>query len=86
MYVPLLLISSASTQTIPSPQPLPLEEVERLVTRIREHIKCNRIRLADHFQDSDPLRANSITLYRFRQVRTRIVIDISSYAKKLFML
>jgi DNA repair protein RadC len=54
--------------TVPSGEPLPPAEEEVLITRIREHVKSNGIRLADHFKDSDPLRANSITNYRFRQV------------------
>ena len=35
-------------------QPLPPEKVELLISRLREHIQCNRIRISDHFQDSDP--------------------------------
>jgi hypothetical protein len=45
--------------TVPSGEPLPPAEKEVLITRIREHVKSNGIRLAGyfkvHFKDSDPL-------------------------------
>lgn len=60
---------STSIVTEPAIQTgLSTEEVELLMARVREH--CKRIRLSDHFQDADPLRANSITVFRFRQVRS----------------
>ena len=62
-------VSMHSTSVVAEPdlRRLSAEEVELLMARVREH--CKRIRLSDHFQDADPLRANSITVYRFRQVR-----------------
>lgn len=67
------LYYSPRALTMPACHLLSPEDMEMLIARIREHIECNRIRLADHFKDSDPLRANSITAYRFRQVRCLVL-------------
>ena len=52
----------------PVVEPLSPEQLEMLVLRLREHVQVKQIRVSEHFQDADPLRANSITASRFRQV------------------
>ena len=52
----------------PVVEPLSPEQLEMLVLRLREHVQVKQIRVSEHFQDADPLRANSITSSRFRQV------------------
>ena len=52
----------------PVVEPLSPEQLEMLVLRLKEHVQVKQIRVSEHFQDADPLRANSITTSRFRQV------------------
>lgn len=41
-------------------------EVAELMQKIRDHVKRNRIRLGEFFQDHDPLRKGTIEATKFR--------------------
>ncbi len=66
---------SLPTTTDTSNQMIAIEEqvvdVDELVARIREHVVTNRIRVSEHFEDSDHLRSGSIPIPRFRQVQIK---------------
>jgi len=42
------------------------EELENLLTKIKDNVKRNRIRLGEFFQDHDPLRKGTIEATKFR--------------------
>ena len=57
-----------SQATSTSPAPSASVDLSLLLSHLREHVRVNRIRGSEFFQDSDPLRSGSIAASRFGQV------------------